>query len=122
MKWLTQKQVKAHATTKTKALNISIKHWQQIVDATKEEIMEYFSKEGALTTPELCGLCMYRNQDCKTCLLGGKYHSCDVPSQYGKVDQLANRLQYNEYVSTFRDFKKEARKMLKLLKSLKGKK
>lgn len=39
MKWLTQKQVNAAAKKSDKAaLDCSIEHWQQICDATDEEL------------------------------------------------------------------------------------
>ncbi len=111
MKWLTEAQIKKHATTPTKALNISIKHWQQIVDATASETNEaplYFNYA------EYCGTCLYYCNDCLRCPI----RSCGSGSQWDDVATAFCDWERSEV--SFAVYKKECRKMLKLLKSLKG--
>ena len=128
MKWLTVSQVKKHATTPVKALNISIKHWQQIVDATAKEIREYTSNNPeSLFSRYLCGLCEYYKNvafaSCQACLLALIGEECvrgDETDPYSSAWDA-----YVDWASkegSYQTFKKEAREMLKILKSLKGKK
>ena len=125
MKWLTTKQVKKHATTPTKARNISEKHHQQICDATAKEIREYVQifPNIYLLCEGLCGLCVYW-ESCESCplaLINVRLDRCKrVGSQYHVTTQA-----YNNWLNckgSFQTFKKQERKMLKLIKSLKGKK
>lgn len=126
MKWLTEKQVKKHATTPAKALNISIKHWQQIVDATAKETKAYKVPDPLpnlsmyLVQADLCGLCQFYKYECNDCILMPPE---DESGCGGQWEATYNAFEYwLIYRRGFRDFKKEARKMLKILKSLKGKK
>ena len=117
MKWLTIEQVKKHATTPRKALNISIRHWQQIVDTTAREMKEL--SVGSLFPAALCGLCVYYICcDEERCPLAKSGNGCcKETSQYDIVSYYFSN--WRKKTNTFREFKTEARKMLKLLKSLK---
>ncbi len=77
MKWITAEEVKAYATTPEHALNISIAHHQQNVDATEKEL---FAHSNPLAW-SLCGLCRYYETDCSRCPLG----SCYPGSLYAKA-------------------------------------
>ncbi len=127
MKWLTIEQGKKHATTPTKALNISIKHWQQIDDLTEEECKQEIGHEEIISA-FLCGLCRYYDlghvfRGCDKCLIvkkGGHISCYEKESLYRSVYNKYVVWEVTPYCKTFAAFKKEARKMLKFLKSLKG--
>lgn len=111
MKWLTRSQVKKEARKSAKAaLNCSIKHWEQICSATKAECKEA-DEQGILFGCFICGLCV-RYIDCDICPLHEEGLSC-AGGQYGKVYGA-----YYEYKS-FSVFKKETRKLLKILQGVK---
>ena len=130
MKWLTAVQVEKYAITPIKALTISIKHWQQIVDATMIEIKDY---NKGLFDSWLCGLCTYwscyecdekKESNCPLAKVDrcNKSDEGEGESQYDRVTGSYKHWEANFYKqSDFRVFKTEARKMLKLLKSLKEK-
>jgi hypothetical protein len=79
MKWLTKEQVREAATTPERALDISIEHHQQNVDATEKQLAGQDPLAEAL-----CGLCWYYNQKnnggCKACPLGKSGVDCFVSS------------------------------------------
>lgn len=121
MKWYTPAQIKQHASTPTKALNISIKHWQQIVDATAKEIKEYLKHDSDLIYSAYCGLCYFYNNCGKPGCLLRQAHGCGSdPSQWLAVANAYTDWHYDG--KPIRNFRNQARKMLKILKSLKGKK
>ena len=124
MKWLTQEQVKKHATTPTKALNVSIKHHQQVVDATEEELIT--KNCPALLTIRYCGLCIFFYQRqrfrCEGCPLKEIGKKCERANSVW----LRASVRYDWFLNApavtgrYEAFKKAERKMLKVLKSLKG--
>ncbi len=76
MEWITAEEVKAYATTPKRAMDISVRHHQQNVDATEEEL----DTQNAPFGEELCGLCWYykelRNGGCDKCPLLTNGNSC----------------------------------------------
>ncbi len=76
MKWITAEQVKAYATTPERALDISVRHHQQNVDATEAELATQAKPLNGL----LCGLCRYYdrpgNGGCVSCPLGENDFPC----------------------------------------------
>ncbi len=87
MKWLTAKQVKKHATTSKRALGISIKHWQQIVDANTKEILNHPLTN--IISTEMCGLCVYY-LSCSHCPLTKVHRGCRSESHYKIVARVKN--------------------------------
>ncbi len=68
IKWLTKEDVKEYATSPERAMDISVRHHQQNVDATEEEL----STQSGPLLEELCGMCAYHrksNGDCYACPL-----------------------------------------------------
>ncbi len=120
MKWLTAKQVLKHATTPAKARDISIKKYQQILRATKKELLERRTdpKREFLLGSRLCGLCVFFKGYCRKCSLSSaETIGClDRKSQYEKV--LDAFVVLGIYKGPLRPFKNEVSKMIKILKSL----
>ena len=80
MKWITKEEVREHATTPERALDISIKHHQQIVDATEEEFETQRDTRTHPLGPDLCGLCQHytpnRWDGCGECPLQETHINC----------------------------------------------
>ena len=119
MKWLTVKDVKEYATTPERALFISRKHWDQIVEATEKEIRAFHkeNKKTALLGAFLCGLCSYADDctdECRYCFLKKSGAGClEKSSQYNKAVNA-----YKAWIKgegDFAAFKVEACKMRKTL-------
>lgn len=76
MDWITKEQVREYATTPERALDISIRHHQQIVDATEEQLATQNKPLNGL----LCGLCQYYDTGhrggCGLCPLGISDYPC----------------------------------------------
>jgi len=83
MKWLTLKEIKAAAKkSDLAALECSKLHWQQIYDATPEELRVGLRRGFVNEGPKRCACCQrWANiadnyVACKECLLGWKASSC----------------------------------------------
>ena len=89
MKWITKEEVREYATTPARALDISIRHHQQIVDATEKQLSR--QREEGVLGETLCGLCAFyfRKQGCSACLLGQTGEKCcDENSFYDIASDL----------------------------------
>ncbi len=117
MKLLTSSQIRHHATTPCKALNISIKHWQQLVEMPAKELRK--SDKTELLGQRVCGLCCYYT-DCLSCVLKNIGKECLNSNSPYHLALGALEL-WRDGETTIDCFRKEAKKMVKILESLKGK-
>lgn len=69
MKWLTQKEIKAAAEkSKKAAIACSVLHWEQVLTATKEELLDFLVKKSeSLIRWQYCALCVRCKNNCKPC-------------------------------------------------------
>ncbi len=78
MKWMTQREAKSYATSRKSAIRGSVKHHQQLYDATPAELkakLETLKHPHSLMCIDYCALCYrYISSDSKCPLLGC---SCD---------------------------------------------
>ncbi len=118
IKWITKQEVRDYATTPARALDISIRHHQQNVDATEEELPAYCCVTGGNLGADLCGLCSYYkdsfNGCCEECPLGKDGDACHKPES---VYQIALRF-YK--AGTYKKFIKAETALLNRLKQLKS--
>lgn len=121
MDWLTQEEIKAAAKKSEKAaIACSVKHWEQILAATKWELQR---ADHAIMYGKNCALCI-RHKDkydpkhsthCSQCSLG-KIGKCeDYGAWRGAVWALEEYLRGR---IDRREFRCDAQPMLDLLKSL----
>ncbi len=116
IKWLTKEEVREYATTPARALDISIKHHQQNVDATEEEL----DKQFAPLAEDLCGLCWYYRKgnsgSCDKCPLGQDTSTC---FQQGSLYQEV-RAQWSGETKNHESFIKAETALLNRLKQLRA--
>ena len=116
MNWITENEVKRYATTPKRTLYISIKHWKQIVDATAAETRTFSDVlSNGLFGSDLCGLCVYYERKCNICPLAKSHSSCKK-NQYKSTLTAFYNWRFNR--GHFQTFKKEARKMLRIIEAL----
>jgi len=143
MKWITKEEVKKSASgknsSKRKALLCSIKHWQQLVDATLEDYKKYLHKKTynemkSIVKDEYCALCSRYYDDtnyCKSCPLTVAFGSCPGGRDYGNRNPWVNcHFAWDDFIDElfsadghiveerFNHFKAKAVKMLDCLKQL----
>ena len=123
----TPEQVQKHATTPLKALNISIKKHEWLVGIGKEELLSYI-EDGIQDDEATCGLCVFygpyglcNGNNRGACPL---YVLQDCGCGQGQYENTTTALDIfldNPTQANLRKFHTQERKMVKLLKSLKGK-
>jgi hypothetical protein len=117
MDWITKEQVQKYATTPERAMDIAIRHHQQIVDATEEELDE----AGNVLSGHLCGLCLFyyyngRHRECGECPLVDNDTACNnTGSLY-----LRAHTAYHAHPFSHKKFIKADRALLNHLKQLKS--
>lgn len=124
MKWLTQKEVKeAGKKSKKAAIRCSIEHWQQIVDATWEELEKKIQLGGGVASSSLvhvpyCALCQryYKRGTCRLCPLAlAMGHKCnDTGSLWRRASRRFMLLCKNRH----KGFEIAAKNLLAALKKL----
>ncbi len=120
MKWITKQEVRGYATTPARALGISIRHHQQIVDATEDEL----GLQSGVLDGELCGLCYYyggffralNNGGCEKCPLWEDGLACFKDNSLFKRAQRA----YEAEPFDHKAFIKAETALLNRLKQLKS--
>lgn len=127
MNWLTEEEVKRESTTPDSALDVSIKHHQQIYDATMGEIKDCPYK-ATLLQNWVCGLCRHYGNNNLNCPLYIKQGTCcHGGTIWGEVERAYEKWRERKYHWSrshefWQKFKKAELEMLNLLKSLKGNK
>ena len=114
MKWITEKQIKAAAKKSHKAaIEMSKKHWMQVVTATKRELIDGYNKGLVDLWGTHCALCQRYSDGfgkCGKCILKDENTGCcrewETAVRYWDPD--GNRRKY-------RAFQKDAKKMYERL-------
>ena len=124
MDWLTREYVQQQAGKNLHAaLDVTIEHWTQLYEATQTELL---TMQESMISSRFCGLCtFFRTEEtdftCDACLLNKIGHVCGDPNSlwfqaYHALTDLVLR------DGTLESFRKKAKKLLKVLKSLKKRK
>jgi len=75
MEWLTRKEIREAAKkSEEAAVKCSIKHWEQIRDATRAELTQGYDNDRVISNHEFCALCkryfkFKNNSPCENCIL-----------------------------------------------------
>ena len=118
IKLVTAEEAKREAAKGLKeAIAVSIKKFEYFLSFTFKDIMAWdtYNKDGGADT---CGLCQRYCEDCVDCILAKADSACpDFYSQYDLWNDSVYDMRDGE-VTTITQFRKETRKMIKILKKL----
>ena len=86
MDWITEINYD-DLTTELEAVELSLKKWQNYIDATEVEIIEQCQLNGRGYDTQTCALCLWNNDNCWKCILYKTMciSCCEPPSAYDKA-------------------------------------
>ncbi len=120
MKWITQKQIEAAARkSDNAAISMSMKHWWQVITATKKELIDGYNDEKVDIWGQHCALCeRFCDGHCENCPLtiGSRSDCCQ---EWKNATELWNPEAGHRW--KHRAFQKAAKIMYKRLCNLSSK-